>query len=543
MYGPEWVPPSVTNFTTNGRSLRGGRGDLREYISHLLTLTWSAVCWGSENTCSLELFNKINVRDDQGLHYTRQTFGGHRVTSPSAVRVHLEVGVLLEGPWRSPLSAPNLFDQQTEHLCEGEGGTRAKISQLLTLRDLVPLLILPTIRTKVADMGGDDDGKWFVAGGRSRAKKCHDATNSKGGTKAVDAGAVTSRGGAKKCFNSRGVGHLQHQCPSRAGATSSRGKQAAGSHYGSSSNVSTAASTSSGGKKPPPLRKHPRAGPSRGGGQPGSQATSTSGATTTGRKRARDPTMTSGFTPPNKQATGSTRFSYVVAEEGGERVVLVSLDGTALTKEDPRLLGEAVKRRTLNALTKKEFHNVPEVLDAKPTKLGLEVRVRDSKSAHLVRVCVAKVNLRALMVEELAVLERPLRRYNGFMRGDANASLFKEAMQLMVDGQRHLRGIEGRMMVDRLIRTQQAHMGKGRGTGGDAHRLTPQNIVPLPIAKFDPLNREKLKFSVATPSLSPKNRINIGRFFCFFHVLKRIFLLTVSFRHENFLFTPSLPIP
>ncbi len=53
--------------------------------------------------------------------------------------------------------------------------------------------------------------------------------------------------------------------------------------------------------------------------------------------------------------------------------------------------------------------------------------------------------------------------------------------------------------------------------GGDAHRLTPQNIVPLPKAKFDPPNREKLKFSVATPSLSPKNRINIGRFFfsCF----------------------------
>ena len=53
------------------------------------------------------------------------------------------------------------------------------------------------------------------------------------------------------------------------------------------------------------------------------------------------------------------------------------------------------------------------------------------------------------------MLERPLRRYSGFMRGDANASLTKEAMQLMVDGQKHLRGIEGRMLVDRLIRTQQ----------------------------------------------------------------------------------------
>ncbi len=54
--------------------------------------------------------------------------------------------------------------------------------------------------------------------------------------------------------------------------------------------------------------------------------------------------MTSGFTPSNKQATGSTRFSYAAVVEGGERVVLVSLDGTALTKADPRLLGEAVNK-------------------------------------------------------------------------------------------------------------------------------------------------------------------------------------------------------
>ncbi len=149
------------------------------------------------------------------------------------------------------------------------------------------------------------------------------------------------------------------------------------------------------------------------------------------------------------------RFSYAVAVEGGERLVLVSLDGTALTKEDPRLLREAVNKWTLDTLTRKELHNVPEVLNAKPTKLGVEVRVRDSKSAHLVRMCAAKVNLRALTAEELEVLERPLRRYSGFMRGDANASLTKEAMQLMVDGQKHLRGIEGRMLVDRLIRIQQ----------------------------------------------------------------------------------------
>ncbi len=85
----------------------------------------------------------------------------------------------------------------------------------------------------------------------------------------------------------------------------------------------------------------------------------TSRATATGRNRVRDPTS-SGFTPPNNQATGSTRFSYAAALEGGEQVELVSLDGTALTKEDPKLLGEAVNKWTLAALAKKEYHNVPE---------------------------------------------------------------------------------------------------------------------------------------------------------------------------------------
>ncbi len=151
------------------------------------------------------------------------------------------------------------------------------------------------IRTIVTDMGGNDDDKWFIAG----------------------------------CFNCRGINHLQHQCLSRTGATSSRGKQKAGSHYGSSLNISTAASASSGGsnRRPPPPKKHPKAGPSRVGGQPGGQAASTSRATATGRKRARDPTSL-GFTSPNKQANGSTRFSYDAAVEGGERVVLISLDGT-----------------------------------------------------------------------------------------------------------------------------------------------------------------------------------------------------------------------
>ncbi len=173
----------------------------------------------------------------------------------------------------------------------------------------------------------------------------------RGGTKrTVGTGAGTICGSVKKCYNCKGVGHLPHQCPSRAGTTLSHGKQTTGDHYGSLSNVSTAASSSSGGnnRKPPPPKKHPKAGPLRGGGQPGSQATSTSGAATAGRKRARDPTTTSAFTPPNKQATGRTRFSYAAAVEGGERVVLVSLDGTALTKEDPRLLEEAVNKWTLD---------------------------------------------------------------------------------------------------------------------------------------------------------------------------------------------------
>ncbi len=56
-----------------------------------------------------------------------------------------------------------------------------------------------------------------------------------------------------------------------------------------------------GGRKPPPLKKHPRARPTGGGGQHGSQAASTSRAAIKGRKRARDPTMTSGFTPSNKK--------------------------------------------------------------------------------------------------------------------------------------------------------------------------------------------------------------------------------------------------
>ncbi len=160
--------------------------------------------------------------------------------------------------------------------------------------------------------------------------------------------------------------------------------------------------------------------------------------------------------PQTKKRQEAPGSPYAAAVEGSERVVLVSLDGTALTKEDPKLLGEAVNKWTLDALTRKECNNVPEVLDTRPMKFGLEVRVRDSKLSHLVRMCAAKVSLRALTAEELEVLERPLRRYSGFMCGHANASLTKEAMQLMVDGQVHLRGIGGRILVYRLIRTNKS---------------------------------------------------------------------------------------
>ncbi len=105
-------------------------------------------------------------------------------------------------------------------------------------------------------------------------------------------------------------------------------------------------------------------------------AASTSGVPTTGRKRARDPTASLGLTSPNKQNTGSTRFSYAAAVEGGERVVLVSLDGTALTKDDPKSLVEAINKWTLDTLNRKEFHNVLEILEAKPNNLASKSRSR-----------------------------------------------------------------------------------------------------------------------------------------------------------------------
>ena len=92
----------------------------------------SAVCWGSENTCSLELFNKNNVRDVRGLYYTYQSFGGHRVTSPGGVRVQPEAGVLHRRPQAVVAERAKSIDQQTEDLCEGKEELALKISHLLT---------------------------------------------------------------------------------------------------------------------------------------------------------------------------------------------------------------------------------------------------------------------------------------------------------------------------------------------------------------------------------------------------------------------------
>ncbi len=202
--------------------------------------------------------------------------------------------------------------------------------------------------------------------------------------------APAAGGKKKKCYKCGGVGHLQHQCPSRAGTAASRGSQAARCHNDFCQPPAPRRQPAAGGgsRKLPPPRKHHKAGPSERSGQRGSQAASASGAPNTGRKRARDPTTTSRLTPPNKQVIGTTRFSYAMAVEGGKRVVLGSLDGTALTKDDPKLLGDAVNKWTLGALAKMEYHNVPEVFDARPTKLGLEVKTSDySTSLHTLPSC------------------------------------------------------------------------------------------------------------------------------------------------------------
>ena len=65
------------------------------------------------------------------------------------------------------------------------------------------MLITFNICTRVADMGEDDGDKC----GLSRAVLQHQDATSSGGstTKAIDVGAATSRGGAKRCYNCRGL--------------------------------------------------------------------------------------------------------------------------------------------------------------------------------------------------------------------------------------------------------------------------------------------------------------------------------------------------
>ncbi len=43
-------------------------------------------------------------------------------------------------------------------------------------------------------------------------------------------------------------------------------------------------------------------------------------------------------------------------------MVLVSLDGSALTKDNPKSLGESINKWTLAVLNNNEFDNVPEIL-------------------------------------------------------------------------------------------------------------------------------------------------------------------------------------
>ncbi len=59
--------------------------------------------------------------------------------------------------------------------------------------------------------------------------------------------------------------------------------------------------------------------------------------------------------------------------------------------------------------------------------------------------------------EKLEVLERLLRRFSSFMHGDANRTITKEAMKVMMTGQMHLKESRGsRILVDRLVRTEKS---------------------------------------------------------------------------------------
>ncbi len=94
------------------------------------------------------------------------------------------------------------------------------------------------------------------------------------------------------------------------------------------------------------------------------------------------------------------------------------------------------------------------------------------------------------------------------------------------------------LRVQGEIYAQQGTHGQGEGYGGgDAHGLTPQNTVPLPKAKFDPPNREKMKIFVATPSLFHKTRRKITIFFTFLNFGKKFFFEVLA-AEENISFYP-----
>ncbi len=67
----------------------------------------SAVCWGGENTCSLELLNQINVGDVRGLHLldVRGALGDLSGRRPGEVRGR---GPLYGGLERAPPSTKNV---------------------------------------------------------------------------------------------------------------------------------------------------------------------------------------------------------------------------------------------------------------------------------------------------------------------------------------------------------------------------------------------------------------------------------------------------
>ena len=290
----------------------------------------------------------------------------------------------------------------------------------------------------------DEGGKWLVPGGRMRAQR--QKQRGKSTTQGPSRGTGNAGVNSGACFSCGGMGHKKAVCPNNKGSA------------GTSAGASTPARRTTAGKKPPPPRGPPAS--NTGAKNSGSSASTTTSVTggstantssTTGRKRGRDTSNKSGLTPPTKMA--NTRFSYASAANGGQRVVLVRLDGTTLMKADATALGGRVNQWSLEMASRKDFHEIPEISEVRATTLGLEVTTQDAKSASIVRKLAAKENLRALTDEEVAEAEKPRHKYSGFMRGEANANLTVEAIQLLVDAQKVIKGIDGTLLVNRVART------------------------------------------------------------------------------------------